>query len=139
MSSVLSAAARSHDLVVVDLPRSLDPAAEEAAARCSVVYLVVPGEVRAVSAAARVAVGVGLVAPRLELVVRGPAPSGLSAEDIADALALPLAGSMRAEPQLAATLERGDPPGARTRGPLARLCDRLVASLLESPATGRAA
>ena len=57
--SVLSAAARAHDLVVVDLPRLLDPAAQEAAARCSVVYLLVPAEVRAVSAAARVAVGVG--------------------------------------------------------------------------------
>lgn len=139
VAAVLSAAARSHDLVVVDLPRLLDPAAQEAAARCSVVFLVVPAEVRAVSAAARVAVGVGLVAPRLELVVRGPAPSGLSAEEISDALALPLAGSMRAEPHLAATLERGDPPGARARGPLARLSDRLVRDLLAAPASGRAA
>ncbi len=129
VTSVLSAAARANDLVVVDLPRLLDPAASEAAARCSVVYLVVPAEVRAVSAAARVAVGVSLLTPQLELVVRGPAPSGLDAEDIADALGLPLAGSMRPEPRLAAALERGETPGARLRGPLARLADQLVTQL----------
>ena len=123
VSSVLSAAARAHDLVVVDLPRQLDPAAQEAAARCSVVYLVVPAEVRARVGGRRVAVGLGLVAPRVEVVVRGPAPSGLAAEEIADALGLPLAASMRAEPRLAATLERGDPPGARARSPLTRLSD----------------
>ncbi len=126
VASVLSAAARANDLVVVDLPRLLDPAASEAAARCSVVYLLVPAEVRAVAAAARVAVGASLVAAQLELVVRGPAPSGLDAEDIADALGLPLAGSMKPEPRLAAALERGETPGARPRGPLARLADELV-------------
>ena len=85
------------------------------------------------------AVGLGLVAPRVELVVRGPAPSGLGAEEIADALGLPLAGSMRAEPRLAASLERGEPPGAKARSPLSRLSDRLVAALLTSGGADRAA
>ena len=110
----------------------------EAAARCGLVYLVVPAEVRAVAAAARVAAAVGLLTTRLEVVVRGPAPGGLDAEDVSDSLGLPLAGSMRAEPRLAAALERGEPPGARPRGPLARLCDRLVADRLLDP-HGRAA
>ncbi len=139
VSAVLSAAAKGHDLVVVDLPRVLDPGSQEAAARCTVVYLVVPAEVRAVSAAARVSVGVCLLAPRVEVVVRGPAPSGLEAEEIADALGLPLAGFMKAEPRLAVTLERGELPGLRGRNPLARLSNRLVADLLAPAESGRAA
>ncbi len=139
VTAVLSAAARAHDLVVVDLPRSLDPASIEAVTRCSVVYLLVPAEVRAVSSAARVAVALGTLAARLEVVVRGPAPSGLTGEEIADALDLPLAGEMRAEPRLAAALERGEPPGGRPRGPLARLSARLVEELLSGPTTSRVA
>jgi secretion/DNA translocation related CpaE-like protein len=139
VTAVLSASARAHDLVIVDLPRSLDPASIEAVTRCSVVYLLVPAEVRAVSSAARVAVALGTLAPRLEVVVRGPAPSGLSGEEIADALDLPLAGEMRAEPRLAAALERGEAPGARPRSPLARLSDRLVEELLAGATASRVA
>jgi hypothetical protein len=54
MRSVLSAGQRGHEVVVVDLPRHLDPAAEEAVVRSAVTLLVVPAEVRAVAAASRV-------------------------------------------------------------------------------------
>ncbi len=139
IESVLAAAARGHDVVVVDLPRSLDPAAGLAAARCSVIYLLVPAEVRAVSSAARVANSFRAVAPQLEVVVRGPAPGGLAGEDIADALGWPLAGSMKAEPGLALCLERGEAPGGRRRSPLARLSDRLMAELLRTEHPNEAA
>jgi secretion/DNA translocation related CpaE-like protein len=127
MAAVLSAAGRGGDLVVVDLPRHLDPAAEEALGRCDVALLVVPAEVRATAAAARVAASAALVAGDLRVVVRGPAPAGLAATVVADALGLPLAGSLRPEPGLAEALERGEPPARRGRGPLAEFCRGFLA------------
>lgn len=138
MTAVLDAVPRGHDLVVVDLPRHLDAAAEAALARSDVAYLVVPAEVRATAAAARVTAAAALSARDLRLVVRGPAPTGLPAATIAESLGLPLAGEVRAEPGLAAALDRGDPPGLRRRGPLARLADGLLDDLL-GPAGSRAA
>ncbi|HTY71329.1 MAG TPA: septum site-determining protein Ssd [Actinomycetes bacterium] len=135
LSSVLAAGVRAHDLVVVDLARWLGPIAEEALARADVVWLVVPAEVRAAAAAARVAQVAASIASRVEVVVRGPAPGGLPAEVVADSLGLPLAGYMRAEPGLAAALERGEPPGRGARGPLARLCGHLLDSLVPGPSS----
>lgn len=140
LSSVLAAGTRAHDLVLVDLPRSIDVAAEEALSRCDVAWLVVPAEVRATASAARVAAAVGAFATRLEVIVRGPAPGGLSADVVAGSLGLPLAGSVRAEPGLAAALERGEAPARNGRGPLARLCGQLLEDLLgDSGAPARAA
>lgn len=132
MTAVLDSAPRGSDLVVVDLPRHLDAAAEAALAHSDVAYLVVPAEVRATASAARVAAAAALSAPDLRLVVRGPAPTGLPAAAIADSLGLPLAGEARAEPGLAAALDRGDPPGQRRRGPLARLAADLLDDLCGS-------
>ncbi len=122
MAAMLGAGERASDLLVVDLPRSLDDAAKVVLERTSVALLVVPAEVRATAAAARVATAVAMRCADLRVVVRGPAPGGLSADLVADSLGLPLAGELRAEPGLAAALERGDPPAARGRGPLAEFC-----------------
>lgn len=130
MHAVLAAAGRSTDLVVVDLPRRLDPAAELALSRCDVALLVVPGEVRATAAAARVAAAAGLLARDLRVVVRLPAFPGLPPDLVADALGLPLAGTVRAEPRLPVAAERGEPPARRGKGPLADFCGRFLADCL---------
>jgi secretion/DNA translocation related CpaE-like protein len=137
MRSVLAAGRRSSDLVVVDLPRRLDEAAHEALGRARLTLLVVPAEVRATAAAARVAAAVSLVAADLRVVVRGPAPSGLPGELVAESLGLPLAGEVKAEPRLAQALERGEAPARRGRGPLALFCGRLLDELVAG--RGRAA
>lgn len=137
MLAVLAAGRRSHDLVVVDLPRAVDDAGRAVLAAAACVLLVVPAEVRAAAAAARVAAAVGLLCRDLRLVVRGPAPSGLEGSAVAGALGLPLAGQLRPEPGIELALERGDPPGQRGRGPLSELCGRLVAEL--APPLRRAA
>ena len=129
MASVLGAARRAHDLVVVDLPRSADEAGRVVLAAASCVLLVVPAEVRAAAAASRVAAAVGLLCPDLRVVVRGPAPGRLDAGSLASALGLPLAGRLRAEPGLDADLERGEAPARRGRGPLADLCAGLLEEL----------
>jgi secretion/DNA translocation related CpaE-like protein len=130
VTAVLDAAATEGDVVVVDLPRVLDGPGRAVLAAASCVYLVVPAEVRAAAAAARVLATLEPLAGEIALVVRGPAPTGLPAEAVADALGLPLAGELKPEPGLPAALDRGDVPPVRPRGPLALLCARLLAAAL---------
>ncbi len=136
--AVITAGRRNGDLVVVDLPRAPTPSAQAALALADLVLLVVPAEVRACAAASRVAAAVAGLAGRVEVVVRGPAPAGLTAAAVAESLGLPLAGWLRAEPGLAAALERGEVPTHRARGPLAVFCRRLVADVRGDASAGPA-
>jgi secretion/DNA translocation related CpaE-like protein len=129
MAAVLAAGRNARDLVVVDLPRYLDDAAVVALQTADHVLLVVPAEVRAATAAAKVAAVAGEHCARVRLVVRGPSPGGLTAEEISRSLRLPVAGTLRPELGLPATLEGGLAPTATGRGPLALLCRRLVDEL----------
>ena len=138
LEAVLSAGRRAHELVVVDLPRALDDGSRAVLAEAGTTVLVVPTEVRAAAAAARVAASVGGICADLRLVTRGPSPSGLSGEEVARALGLPLLAELRPEPGLDAALEHGDAPAQRGRGPLSIACGRLLDELLP-PALGRAA
>ena len=130
VAAVLSAGRRAHDLVVVDLPRTLDDAAKEVLCAATTTLLVVPAEVRAAAAAGRVAAGIGQLCRDLQLIVRAPGPAGLGGQQVAAALGLPLFAELRDEPGLAAALEQGRPPGGRARSPLGALCDALLVSLL---------
>lgn len=129
MDALLPAAQRGAELVVVDLPRRLDDAARAALRRITVVLLVVPADLRSTAAAARVAAALAVHCSEVRVVVRGPAPGRLSAEQIATSLGFPLAALLRPEPGLAGALERGEPPGSRSRGPLARFSTRFLAAL----------
>lgn len=123
MRSVLAAARRRGGVVVVDLPRRVDEPVAEALTQLDVGLLVVPAELRAVAAAHRVADAVRMVLGDLRVVVRGPTRGGLTAEDVADLLGLPLAGELPAEPGLPQAAETGTPPpGTRPRTPLSRFC-----------------
>ncbi len=127
---VLAAARRACDLVVLDLPRWPDPAAEYAIGLCASVLLVVPAEVRAVAAATRVAAGLTTLAADVRVVTRGPSSSGLGGPDVAMALGLPFAMHLPAEPRLGVQLDRGEPPGLDDKGPLVQGCGRLIETLL---------
>lgn len=129
MEAALDAGRAARELVVVDLPRHLDDAAALALAAADRALLVVPAELRACAAAARVAAAAMGHTASLEVIVRGPAPGRLKPREIARALGLPLAGSLRPEPDLARALERGEPPAGSGKGPLAALCQRLIADL----------
>lgn len=137
LQAVLAAGRRAHELVVVDLPRTLDDGVRAVLAEATTTVLVVPTEVRAAAAAACVATAVGGLCADLRLVTRGPSPSGLCGDEVAGALGLPLLAEMRPEPGIDAALEHGQAPGQRARGPLATACALLVDELL--PAIGRAA
>ncbi|MBT2442988.1 septum formation initiator [Streptomyces sp. ISL-36] len=122
MRSVLAAARRRGGVVVVDLPRRVDAAVTEALAQLDLGLLVVPGELRAVAAAHRVASLAGMVLSDLRVVVRGPYAPGLDEQWVADALRLPLAGELPHDPGLLPALDTGVPPGSDARGPLGRFC-----------------
>lgn len=125
MRSVLGAAQRSSDLVVVDLPRRADPAAEEAFVRSTATLVVVPRDVRSCAAAARLVAWLRLVASDLRVVAREPGLSGLSAIDVADHLSLSLAAKLSFDKDLPAQMDQGrfDP---RPRGALGRTAADLL-------------
>jgi hypothetical protein len=101
--------------------------------------LVVPAEVRACAAAATVAARVLRYGVALQLVVRGPAPGGITPSDVSRALDLPVLTAMRPQPGLASALDRGVVPG-RSRGPLATAARQVLAVLDSSGRSlGRAA
>lgn len=129
MTAVLDAGRHTRDLVVVDVPRQLHPAAVVALQAADDGLLVVPAEVRAATAAARVAAAAAEHCAQLRLVVRGPSPGGLTAEEVGRSLGLPIASSLRPELGLPAALEGGLAPTETGRGPLAALCRRLVEEL----------
>jgi secretion/DNA translocation related CpaE-like protein len=130
VTAVLDTAVQEFGFVVLDLPRHLDDVAVAAIRAADLALLVVPAEVRAAAAARRVAAGLLEHLADVRVVVRGPAPTGLRAETVADALDLPLTGVLRPEPRLRAALDRGEPPGLRARGPLSTLCRELLAAEL---------
>ncbi|MEV4117780.1 septum site-determining protein Ssd [Micromonospora sp. NPDC049645] len=138
MAATVDAARRGRDFVVVDLPRQLDDAAVVALQAADHAFIVVPAELRATAAATRVAAAVAPHCAALSVVVRGPAPGRLRATEVARALGLPLAGTLRPEPGLCRGLERGEAPAAGGKGPLAALCQRIVTDLTGVPATGAA-
>ncbi|MDT0308501.1 septum formation initiator, partial [Streptomyces sp. DSM 44917] len=83
MSTVLTAARRGGGVVVVDLPRSPDEAAAEALVQLDLGLLIVPGELRAVAGARRVAAGAGALVRDLRLVARPARAGGLGGGEMA--------------------------------------------------------
>jgi secretion/DNA translocation related CpaE-like protein len=138
MAATIDAGRRSRDVIVADLPRHLDDAAVLALQAADRALLIVPAELRATAAAARVAQIARLHCADLAVVVRGPAPGKQRPGDVCEALKLPLAGTLRPEPGMCQALERGEAPGADGKGPLAQLCREIVGDLVREKAEAAA-
>jgi secretion/DNA translocation related CpaE-like protein len=136
LQAVLSAAIRGCDLVVVDVGRATDPAAEAALRLTSKAYVVVPADVRAVAAATSTAARVRDHCADVALVVRRARPAGLNAVTVAELVGAPVVTELGTETGLTGRLERGVPPGAGGRGPLAGAGRRLLDLLDDGVATG---
>lgn len=128
---VLSAAQRGNDTVVIDLPRYLDPVTADLLSRCHHVVLVAGLTVPAVAAASRVAAQLRESARRLHLVTRGGATTALGAEEVSDALGVPLAVAMGHQRRLAESVDLGLGPVHSRRSPLARAA-RAALDLMKS-------
>jgi len=107
VDAVVDAGRRGGVAVVCDLPRRLTEATQVVLDAADLVVVVSRCDVRACAATAAMAPVLAAFNPNLGLVVRGPAPGGLRAAEVADITGLPLLASMKAQPQLAERLERG--------------------------------
>ncbi len=134
MAAVLPAVRRGQDLVVVDLPRRLDPAATLAASCCDVLVLVVPAEVRAAAVGARTLAAAAATGADVRLVVRAAHPSRLRPGEIGAVLDRAVAAVVETEPGVAAATDRGDLVAALPRSRIARVADRLLDELVPRPA-----
>lgn len=105
LDAVIDAGRRGGVTVICDLPRALAEPTETALSLADLVAVVSPCDVRACAAGAAIAPRLRALNPNVGVVVRGPAPGGLRADDVAQILGLPLLAAMRAEPGLAERLE----------------------------------
>ncbi|HEX5199688.1 MAG TPA: septum site-determining protein Ssd [Actinoplanes sp.] len=130
MAAALHAGRRARDVIVADLPRRLDDPSVLALQTADRAVLVVRPELRALAGARGVAQAIRVHRGDLAVVVRGPAPVPLPPREVAKALELPLAGVLRAEPDMLVEIENGKGPAHAARGRLAALCRELLDNLL---------
>lgn len=128
---VLAAAVRGHDLVVLDLPRERSELADELAARCDRLLVVVRPDVPGIAAAARVAAR--FEPDRVALVLRG---TGVDPAAVGSAVGAPVVCEMGDHRGLAESVDLGLGPLRAWRGALFRACTQVLRGL---PEQGRAA
>lgn len=126
---VLTSVRRAGELAVVDLPRTPEPVADRVLGLAALAVLVVPADVRSTYAALRQRQRLADLGVPAALVVRGPAPGGLTAPEISQALGLEVLATMRPQARLATELDNGRPPGLERRSQLARAAERVVAGV----------
>ncbi|MCF6387677.1 CpaE-like family protein [Mycobacterium sp. MBM] len=128
LGAVIDAGRQAGVAVICDVPRRGGPAVEVALESADLVVTLVPADVRAAAAAGALTGWVRTVNPNIGLVVRGPAPGGLRAADIAASVGLPVVAAMRPQPGLADAMERGG-LRMRARSPLARAAAAVLGLL----------
>lgn len=112
MSAVLDAGERGYDLVVVDLPRHVDEAADVACGRSRETLVVALNRVRATAAAARLGAALESRCASIGIVVRND-PKGVSDDAMLAALHLPIVGQLPQAHELAVRADEGEPPSLR--------------------------
>jgi len=127
-AAVLEAGRRANDVVVVDVPRRL-PVEPDLLSRIHRLVVVTPARVRAALAAGRLIAGVNVPTHQVSLVVRGPAPAGLSGNDVAAACGVDHWVWLDPEARRDEQEEHGVPPATSARGPLAQCCQVLLDDL----------
>ena len=127
--AAIDALRRISELVIVDLPRSFSEAAGEAICRATRVLLVVPRDARSVSAAARVISAPQLDGTDLRLLTRGVAAGGLRADQVSEALGVPLLADYGTDRSLDRDVEAGLPPGHGRRSQLRRASEDILREL----------
>jgi secretion/DNA translocation related CpaE-like protein len=131
LTSVLFSAMRSHEISVVDLPRTLGAGAGDALRLAKLVVLVVRDDVRGVAAGREIVRELEGACDSLRLVVRQNRSRLLEPKLVATGVGLPLVGSFIDDPALILAAERGDPPARSARSALARLCVQLLHDFLQ--------
>jgi secretion/DNA translocation related CpaE-like protein len=129
VDAVLDAAKQAFAVVVLDLPRSWGPVADRMLDGVDATVLLVPAEVRAVSATSSLlgALGSRVLAP--QLVVRDAGSGSLTAREVGASLGLDVVATLRSDPSVRLAARRGDPPIRGSRGALARACGSVLSAI----------
>lgn len=124
--AVLDAATRGFDLVVVDVPRYLDPVGVEIVGRSVLTLVLVPEEIVAVAASRQLVAQLRQCAPSIGLVSVGRR-AGIGAGAVAEALEMPVLARIRPDRSLPGVIDRGLGPGGcrRLRRAAAAVLDTL--------------
>ena len=130
--AVLDAGRRGGATVVCDTPRRMTDAVQTALDTADLVIVVSPCDVRACAATATVVPVLAAINPHIGLVVRGPSPGGLRADEVATITQVPLLASMKPHPGLAEQLEHGGLRMSR-RSALAAAARRVLGMLPAHP------
>lgn len=129
LTVVLDACRRAGELAVLDLPRAAEPLGDLALESSDLVVVVASADLFACYAARRVIDRIDAAGARAGLVVRGPSPNGLGADDLARSLELPLIAEMRPEPRLPREVEQGHAPGEDPRSPIGRAAEAVLTAV----------
>jgi secretion/DNA translocation related CpaE-like protein len=129
LAVVLDACRRAGEVAVLDVPRAPDPLGDLALESSDLVVVVATADLFACYAGRRVLDRIDASGARAGLVVRGPSPGGLGADDVARSLDLPLLAQMRPQPHLARNVELGHPPGEDPRSPLGKAASAVLAAV----------
>ena len=135
--AVMDAAGRGHELVVLDVGRSLDAVGHAALDRADELLLLVPTRLRAVVAARQIVAALGPRGSRLAVVARRRPDERWTGRRVADALGLPLAAVLADDARTDTDLARGVLPGARLRSPARRAAEQCLSGALRLAAGPR--
>ena len=128
VTAVIAAGRRTGDTVICDLPRHPTPAMRAALSTADLVAVVVPADVRSCAAAHRITTDLRNHGVRLGVVIRGPSPSKLAPQEIAQTLETPLLAHYTTDRDLPAAIDRGE---FHPRGTLTRAARKLLRELTQ--------
>lgn len=126
MKSVLLSATRSHQLVVVDVPRQLTSASREALRRSDWALVVVLAQLRGIAAAQQLVGQLDDACAAVSLLVRLNRPRSLSSDSVAESLGLPLLGTLADDASVILGAARGEAPGRSARSPYTKSCRSVL-------------
>ncbi|MGY1837252.1 septum site-determining protein Ssd [Blastococcus sp. SYSU DS0510] len=132
LTAVVGAGRATGRSVVVDLPRpgcaGPGRGVQEVLADADLAVLVVPARLRAATAARQLVGADGSPWSAARLVVRTQ-PGGLAPGDVAEVVGRPVVAELPHDRGAVARAERGQPPGAQPRSPVAAVARRVLAAL----------
>lgn len=133
--SMIGAAQRGAELVVLDLPRRLDDTATESLLSADVLLVVATSEVRGVASAQAMLPALRELCADVRVVVRDLPGSDLTPRAVADALGLPLCGGVPSCRRVTRSINAG--LGPLPRGGLERACRHVLDTLEPMGSTSR--
>ncbi len=125
--SMVTAITRAFDVVVVDLPRSFEPAARETLAAVDHVLVIATDDVRSVAAASALLPTVAAYTTEVSAVVRTTPVRAAHPDSVASAMGLPLAGTVPTRRSVSRSIDEG--LGPPRRGAMMRRCQEILATV----------